>query len=265
MGDITHSDPVVTESTLKNFYDDIKPFLGCPAYLTSEGISDYYSTDEKVIGRWIDGKPIYQCVYNLGSLIRISNSTWTSVGMALNDKQTILRALGTNSYNGASIQTISGELLTCVKNNEIVFLASRDGEVLECTYIVLQFTKSTDSAVTTTQEDPNEYSTDEKIIGKWIDGKPIYQRTWQTTTPSNASAGVVISSASLGVQLSQVIKLDGYIDNGGHIDINWYYSSNRNVNSFYDRTQNSVFMVCSAAAEQNKTVYITLQYTKNSD
>ena len=68
MSNITNTDAVVTESKLTEFYEDIKPYLGCPAYLTSEGTSDYYSTDEKVIGRWTDGKPLYQKTISCGTL-----------------------------------------------------------------------------------------------------------------------------------------------------------------------------------------------------
>ena len=62
MADITHSSPVVTEDKLKDFYEDIKPFLGCPPYVTQEGDEMYFSSSEKVVGRWINGKPIYQKV-----------------------------------------------------------------------------------------------------------------------------------------------------------------------------------------------------------
>ena len=59
MSNVTNTDPVVTESKLTEFYNDIKPFLGCPAYVTQEGDEMYYSTEEKVVGRWLDNKPIY--------------------------------------------------------------------------------------------------------------------------------------------------------------------------------------------------------------
>jgi len=257
MADITYNDPLVTESKLTEFYNDIKPFLGCPAYVTQEGDADYYSTEEKVVGRWIDGRPIYQRVYNLNSLTRISNTSWTSVGIALDNKQTILRALGTNTYNGSGIQTISGELLTCVKNNEIVFLASRDGEVLECAYIVLQFTKSTDSAVTTIEQKPTHYSTDEQVVGTWIDGKPLYQKTIVTTTFSWSTAtphGIENIEEVVGIDCTIWTNLGAYsLGKGGNIDIM------ANV----DTTQ--YFIGCTYNSFTSKKAYLTIRYTKTTD
>ena len=67
MSDIKN-DPPIRESNLKSFYEDIKPFLGCPAYVTQEGSAEYYSTKEKVIGRWVDGKPLYQKTFYKSSV-----------------------------------------------------------------------------------------------------------------------------------------------------------------------------------------------------
>ena len=38
-----------------------------------------YSTEEQVVGEWIDGKPIYQKTYNLSSEINITRETWVTL------------------------------------------------------------------------------------------------------------------------------------------------------------------------------------------
>lgn len=185
MANITHESPVVTEDKLKDFYEDIKPFLGCPAYLTSEGNAEYYSTDEKVIGRWIDGKPLYQRTYTdttpkvttAGTYVvkniphNISNvDTIFIADSFVIDTASISRTMPYTLNNGNQIKASPG------KSN--IQTTSAVTDFNNCTMVItIRYTKTTDSASTTIQEDPNEYSTTEKIVGKWIDGKPIYQKT----------------------------------------------------------------------------------------
>ena len=61
---LTNPKDVVTEERLKDFYDGIYPYLGgMPEILANKfSRSDIYSTTEKMIGQWTDGKPLYQKV-----------------------------------------------------------------------------------------------------------------------------------------------------------------------------------------------------------
>lgn len=57
---IQSDETLVTKGDLKTLYTDkILPYLGGNMMMQT-GISDYYSTDEKVVGIWTDGKPLYQ-------------------------------------------------------------------------------------------------------------------------------------------------------------------------------------------------------------
>ena len=38
------------------------------------------------------------------------------------------------------------------------------------------------------------YSTDEQIVGTWVDGKPIYRKVIDTTTPSSTNVESVVAS-----------------------------------------------------------------------
>ena len=46
----------ITAQNFKDFYQQILPYLG----KSGGGGSMNYSTDEQVVGTWIDGKPVYQ-------------------------------------------------------------------------------------------------------------------------------------------------------------------------------------------------------------
>lgn len=80
----------------------------------SENILHEYSTEEKVVGKWIDGKPIYEKVININSFIMNSNSWQILPNFPTNVKQVInINALLTSEgicwnisaqYDGNAIQ-----------------------------------------------------------------------------------------------------------------------------------------------------------------
>ena len=46
-------------------------------------------------------------------------------------------------------------------------------------------------------DDPNVYSTTEKRVGTWIDGKPIYRKCVSGTTPNNSTTDLVLNVDTL--------------------------------------------------------------------
>ena len=208
MADITHNDPLVTESKLTEFYNDIKPFLGCPAYVTQEGDAEYYSTDEKVIGRWTDDKPLYQrtlfisssytsevVVPNTGTGVSVSGVTDVFVADIKPTLDKIINIqMDTNnrSYSGSSFHhsypfrfNKDNGYVATVDNYNVGY--QENIALYPGTSFTFKYTKSTDSTSTTIEQKPTHYSTDEQVIGTWIDGKPLYQKTYafdSTTFPS---------------------------------------------------------------------------------
>lgn len=255
MADITHEFPVVTEDKLKDFYEDIKPFLGCPAYLTSEGNAEYYSTDEKVIGRWIDGKPLYQKVITF-TITAPNNWTVYNHGIANIDT-----ACGCECYivDGKAIYTMGYE----GGGNAIAFAGSSNIQIStrgfenKTALIIFKYTKTTDSSATTIQSDPNEYSTDEKIIGKWIDGKPIYQKTLYETVTTTSNTDVDFNISNLFIDT--LVNSDVYArydasgmwekENIAYMKSNSYFTTRESWSS----------------ASASITFSVTLQYTKTTD
>lgn len=183
MADITHNDPLVTESKLTEFYNDIKPFLGCPAYVTQEGDEMYFSFNEKVVGRWTNNKPLYQKTVIFSPAVDISSTSWTNTPISRGDIEFIINIDGWYD-SGTGFQ--SRPLMAFVDSNSAVvkLLSGRD-EVTQDTIsgVIFQYTKTTDSASTTIEQKPTHYSTDEQVVGTWIDGKPIYQKTFTYTGP----------------------------------------------------------------------------------
>lgn len=83
---LTNPNKPVTEARLQEFYHRIKSYLGfteMPSEDMSEVISPLpsiqpryhkYSTEEHIVGEWIDGKPIYEKVLRPSSDITITTS-----------------------------------------------------------------------------------------------------------------------------------------------------------------------------------------------
>ena len=125
-------------------------------------------------------------------------------------------------------------------------------------------------------ETENSYSTTEKIVGTWIDGKPLYQKTFIGTTPStvNSSNNIPIGS-SIDVGLIVSAFLDDNVGNSIPIspmtrnatDItNLRCLIMTNTSSAYPNTiQIRHFETSSENIWLNVPVYITIQYTKTTD
>lgn len=60
---IQDDNTVLCKGDLKAYHEQILPYLGGNLMLGTN-VSDYYSTDEKIVGVWLDGKPVYQKTIN---------------------------------------------------------------------------------------------------------------------------------------------------------------------------------------------------------
>lgn len=113
------------------------------------------------------------------------------------------------------------------------------------------------------------YSTEEHVVGKWIDGKPIYEKTISNINISVTSTTKVYTIQDLSsIPVENFINIKGIIKIGNEIsslsstyynDPNWvwsirYNTSNSNL-EFLNRTESN----------QTITVTVTIQYTKTTD
>lgn len=77
----------------------------------------------------------------------------------------------------------------------------------------------------------NEYSTTEQTIGTWIDGKPIYRKVYQFTTPSTENSWE--SMGQTGANIETVVDFRGTVLDTG---IRRYNSINFGEGSYYIHT-----------------------------
>ena len=105
---------------------------------------------------------------------------------------------------------------------------------------------------------PN-YSTTEQLTGqKWIDGKDVYFKTYQTTTTPNVDNYIDLTSANI----DKIISNDGtfFIDASGNQAVAQYFNSSDDRLQMYYDVANKRLVIRSVSSAL--TVYVTLKYTK---
>lgn len=110
----------------------------------------------------------------------------------------------------------------------------------------------------------NGYSTDEKRIGTWIDGKPIYRKV-ETISISKSSTDVNLSS----LNIKGFISIKGYFTNGTETYSFPYLTLNSTdyaVSAFYANGYLQIRFGSSVASTLLPcTVYTVIEYTKTTD
>ena len=226
---LTNPNKVITEERLSEFYTNILPYLGgMPDILANKfDKSNLYSTDEKIIGQWIDGKPLYQKIFTGQNI----NFTWESsnkhaiatISPLIANVENIIKCFGGNNTTHDKCMDISWYY----DNGDWQLQSILDGTI---DYIGFIYTKDTDLPVNIGID--TDYSTTEKIIGTWIDGRPIYQKTITNQSivfswvSSNKHALATINPLISNVDL--FISMKGYIPTiNVMIDISAYVDSNK--------------------------------------
>ena len=112
-------------------------------------------------------------------------------------------------------------------------------------------------------EEINTYSTTEKVVGMWADGKPLYRIVLNATTPTTGDSSITIVS-TLPSNIDNVTKLDGMIlDQSARFPLNAYFSSTYYIATFYDP---SVGINCKVGSNlTSRTCVVVIEYTKTTD
>ena len=172
-----------------------------------------YSESEREIGVWTDGKPLYQKTY---IFMTGSSSGWTAYNHNIENMETPVSATGYVYGGSSAIEGVAYSVGTNAVSSLSIALSPTEISVyLSSTYftnkqaiITIQYTKSTDfpgSGQWTPQGVPaHHYSTEEQIVGTWIDGNPIYERTFVTSSFTGQY------NIDIGTNIGMGIIVDGY-------------------------------------------------------
>lgn len=113
----------------------------------------------------------------------------------------------------------------------------------------------------------NTYSTDEMKTGEtWIDGKPIYRKTFVFTGITATSASLSFSS----LNASETIMVDNshsYVSTSANfsLPINMYNSSTDYIRTYVNSGDKKLLVEFGSVYTMSKNIYVTLRYTKTTD
>lgn len=231
-----------------------------------------YSDEEREIGVWRDGKPLYQKVVK--STTTPTANAWNTVALPPDISVKIFDAYyvrTTGAIDKFSLyrsDTNPVEMLVCSLSDSTVYYRISSPFVANFSefVIIIQYTKTTDTAGSgrwTTQGTlAQHYSTTERLIGTWVDGKPLYQKTIHigALTPTDN-----IVAHGIG-NIERVIDIKGYSDQGGR----WFplpYVQTQNLIGYQEKVyvDGTNVYVNLLNDDYISDCYVTIQYTKTTD
>lgn len=232
--------------------------------------ANIYTEDERMVGSWL-GKPLYQKTFEVTLPNGVNTEQDVTVDCTnLNIEQAVTAFL---CHDGTDINTgaigyfyplpASASLMVWYNNSNKKIYVRRKAVSATAVgggstgFVTIQYTKTTDGEVKIGA--PNDFSTDEMIVGTWIDGKPVYRR--------------VLSGDSLPAQGTVLLTdVDSVINAYGRQFYTpgpcWfhfpYMLGNTEIRWEHYTTNNTVRFRLANTSNTTKYVYI-FEYTKTTD
>lgn len=108
------------------------------------------------------------------------------------------------------------------------------------------------------------YSTEEQVIGKWIDGKPLYRKILSLTTPSTTNSTKIAN-------FDKTFIIKNYYGNAfisasnQLLPINFYFTDVYNIATYVVNNSGEIYMKIGSEAYRNQQATLTIEYTKTTD
>lgn len=244
---IQNDNTVLNKGDLKAYHEKILPYLGGNMMMQT-GVSDYYSTDEKIVGIWIDGKPVYQKIltgkthatpkstqyYSIGTtvdkFIKVCGILHDGGGywLQVDGVNLVSSSIGTSSVSGIKVgaanNNVSSNKNTVFATTDVSTWSNKD------IYIIVQYTKTTDTT-TTALTTPGCYDINRPDL--WPTNKEIffgnglygYRKTGTVTAASDERNMITIATNTGGT--IGIVNSGGWIKWGDEGSSNDYkYSIN---------------------------------------
>ena len=237
-----------------------------------------YSLEEREIGVWTDGKPLYQKTYYYDNQTTIGDG-YTAIA-TLSGVDRIVSLTGnivdtSSNNNSYSLPYAFNNKTTSLyyDNNDIGIRVNNDTWGPDWDIVVtIQYTKTTDTAgsgIWTTMGVPAvHYDGNEKVIGTWF-GETLYEKSIVST--SSLSSGTT-NYIPLGItNIDKIVSIEGFVAYGSHkrfIPLPYGDSGNSNVRINAVATDDSTVNIYvgndySGSSAIDLTL-ITIRYTKSS-
>jgi hypothetical protein len=150
--------------------------------LDIEGEEHRISTTEQMVDVFVDGKPVYERLIQFNETIDLDVKESSVILENAGFIENLVGAIGMGADNGS---VCSPELFLNGTN-----LVAANPFPFDAKYVILRYTKTADEPLPEGVgrsdgglADPiHVYSTEERFVGKWIDGKNIYEKTFEFDT-----------------------------------------------------------------------------------
>lgn len=222
-----------------------------------------YSLDEKQVGVWHDGKPLYQKSWSLSSPITVTSNTFTALTSIGSEVQPIRFECEEGDYTAWQTTSVYNN----TGNGTLDVLNIRNRSII-IKWFTLWYTKSTDSAGSGGYQaygfSPIIYSEEEREVGVWIDNKPLYAKTIShDTAMTNRAWTQLINDSNIYIKLYDgCIYLDGY----PYTYINYHRGVSQSEYSCGAIFNNGHgFQIYPSIDGATITCKVTLYYTKTTD
>lgn len=225
-----------------------------------------YSDTEREVGVWRDGKPLYQkTVYYVGGQ---SGNVSFNHNIANIDMPVKVEGVATDNEMANTFQLIprsdkDGNIVMTAEVNrtQITYAVSQAFSTrIVNLYFTVWYTKTTDTAGSGTWTPSGvpavHYSTDEQVVGTWVDGKTLYQKTLTYQNIQFNSSGycdIDLSTENTSLILA-VYDASYYI---------WTYNSVELRRSFERiAVEDDHVLLIGPASRNIDDAYVTIRYTK---
>lgn len=113
-----------------------------------------------------------------------------------------------------------------------------------------------------------DYSLSEKVVGTWIDGKPIYQKTVEMAIPQAVTNGtsVKVEFDISSWNIDRAIKIDySYTDPNVMLGSGCYFATDGHYRLKTYIYQNDLIVSNENTSYNDGSIFVTVQYTKTTD
>lgn len=218
-----------------------------------------YSTEEREVGVWTNGKPLYQKTFI--SNVTLASGAWAVTGdIILNGRA--INAEATSIGQESDTVPVWCEIGA---DGHIELLNIRGSGQVTITHYTVRYFKTTDTAgsgnYTTLGVPAHHYDGNEKIIGTWF-GETLYEKTINTTvTPPYSS--IDLSSLNIG----EVVGFEGCSKSSGGDSIPFGYSvasGNQYLVASFEKATSTLYIPLGSGLSTYNNVFLTIRYTKTS-
>lgn len=109
------------------------------------------------------------------------------------------------------------------------------------------------------------YSTEEQVIGTWIDGRPLYRRVFEGVLPSSTNFATLPNSKI--ENLDKIVSWNGGVNtkDGVYKTAIEHVDSSAYITTLYDLNKNGLRVRTTHSAYFDAWIYLVVKYTKTTD